>query len=777
VGITARSADYYDRDADTIQLLADTSRAILAFECPEIKKVVFEGFVDRVRVFGGTAEEAEEWAIQTDPGPLEALALFYTAQEPSFFHLGNMNAQMKPFLGVEGIFKTEQFKDYNAQAVRMMRIVDGDVAAFTDYLRNPGRSLGSFNNAQAHYKNVLEMIRIFSPQLAPAYAQAYETVIATLRDDYWSSRVAILEESDFVVPSAVISDARGLLAADEPDFNSYVDSRLADIIRIEIEGLKNDLPDATLYELELAADFLADLPASENMTRLPKARHLIATESETLVELTTARLAQLYEIALLAIEDSGTSHEDVDAILDTTFALAEEFEETGFVNEGTTLIAAGTRYVETVLDSGLADFKAEIGALDYTPETAASLQQQAALYSDLAESFPGFSAYSEAIENALAFNRSRICEAILREAGASEELTASLLVVSDEPIRMTEFACDLYQNQNMITELSALDTGLFTDTAYALAIDEADGARKRVRLEEDQDGLLVAVADITGETPTDLLAGEWDEYVARLIIPPPTGKPDRNGIRECDTLAADPADPHKRAEGVDFISEDVDPDSLDRALDACIAAVENDPTDTVQTFQLGRLLWITGDPETAAVYIEQAAEAGYPAAQYHRAEILLAQSTDQNSFVDALDLFEAAGNGGYEPGRQMVAELNPSGMEFFKEIPAPTPSEIVAALSEGAVKYSALGVSASQRVVGVTVKDCFQTNATDFACEYKPKLKCSMGTSLYGNSDAAQLINKWISNMAQAECNQAMDAFDTFRKISEDQWKKMPSQF
>lgn len=134
-------------------------------------------------------------------------------------------------------------------------------------------------------------------------------------------------------------------------------------------------------------------------------------------------------------------------------------------------------------------------------------------------------------------------------------------------------------------------------------------------------------------------------------------------------MAADPHDANKLASGVDFESEDIDPDKFERALDACIAAVENASDDTRQQYQLGRLLWYAGDQESAEEFLNTAADSGYAPALYYKAEILLGTSDDPDAFIDALDLYEKASNAGYERGNAMVKELNPEGLDFFKEIP------------------------------------------------------------------------------------------------------------
>ena len=139
----------------------------------------------------------------------------------------------------------------------------------------------------------------------------------------------------------------------------------------------------------------------------------------------------------------------------------------------------------------------------------------------------------------------------------------------------------------------------------------------------------------------------------------------------------------KLTEGVDFNSKDFNPDNFNRAIDACVAAVENAPDDPRQQFQLGRVLWYAGEEDLANEYLGLAAKDNYAAALYYMAESLLASSEDDNNaFVDALTMYEKAGKLGYKPAIAMVKELNPEGIQFYKEIPSPTRQELTKILDK-----------------------------------------------------------------------------------------------
>lgn len=105
----------------------------------------------------------------------------------------------------------------------------------------------------------------------------------------------------------------------------------------------------------------------------------------------------------------------------------------------------------------------------------------------------------------------------------------------------------------------------------------------------------------------------------------------------CDTLAASPHD-LTRAAGVPGVTFD----AIDviAALPACEAAFAADPTPR-NAFQLGRVIYASGDYASAKTMLQQAADAGHDAAR-----ISLAQLHVDLASAEALALTEAAAAGG-----------------------------------------------------------------------------------------------------------------------------------
>ncbi|MFD2644454.1 hypothetical protein [Pseudomonas japonica] len=664
IKIITASAAYFDQGAQTVQQLVNTASAMLGFECPQMSHLAFTGLTDSVVVFEAEAKKQQKWALQTGPAPLEALALFFSLYQPDFFHLGSAQQKLQSYRKVTGIETSYQYEALDEQIKRLSSIIDGDTEKLRAYLQGQGGKFQNFESALSHYQDVLTTIKRYVPAQYEAYNAVFTEEASRLKDHYWSSRVAVLFDSEKPLKDIIANAVAMANAAPSGEFKQYMDSQLAAWIGEETTLIQEDINDAPLDEAAWAAGYLAELPSSQDVQALPQTAALIASSKAALPARVAQRIETLQALAVEVIKESGASYADVDTILETGFSLAGEFEESGFADAGHSLLAAMVSHIEQVLSAGLEQYKQDLTALELTDENASALQEQAVSFQELSTQFAGFAAYQKAAEDRL----------------------------------------------------------------------RADGSD-----------------------------------VAERAAPAHSGEPDGQGIRACDRVAADSHDPQKLAAGIDFETADIAGFDVDEALDACIAAVENDPSDTRQQFQLGRLLWFTGDQESARDYIELAASKGYAAAVYLRAEMLLATSDDPDAFVDALNLYKASGEAGYAKGLVMVKELNPNGIDFYKDIPPPTPQEIVQALPVRDASYGILGVTTSIRVVDAKVKECFQTSATEFFCEYMVVAEC--GTS--GSMGEDQMI-QFMNQMMKFACDNSMEyTFSKFRKVGSKKWQQI----
>lgn len=82
-------------------------------------------------------------------------------------------------------------------------------------------------------------------------------------------------------------------------------------------------------------------------------------------------------------------------------------------------------------------------------------------------------------------------------------------------------------------------------------------------------------------------------------------------VTDCDRLAAHPSDPDKLTEGVE--SEKV---RIDQAIRACRESVKAGPDDARQHYQLGRVLFYSGQRAEGFSHIEKAAGLRYRQAQF-----------------------------------------------------------------------------------------------------------------------------------------------------------------
>lgn len=115
----------------------------------------------------------------------------------------------------------------------------------------------------------------------------------------------------------------------------------------------------------------------------------------------------------------------------------------------------------------------------------------------------------------------------------------------------------------------------------------------------------------------------------------------------CDRLAAHPADANRRygLEGVEFML----PDTLEEAINACIAEVEQNPDDPVTNFQLGRALFEAGLAEDAAGFFEIAAAAGHGGAFDYLGQMHYDGNGVEQDFELGDSYFDQALQAGFDP--------------------------------------------------------------------------------------------------------------------------------
>lgn len=772
IKIITLSADYFDQDAQIIQkLVINTAGTISAWECPKMAKIEFTGITDGVIVFRADANKSDKWKMQSYPPPLEGLALIYSNLDPNFHYLSTFDNSLEKYIKVNGMEKTYQFKAYMKQIKRLLSIIDGNVEAFKSFINQSWKNYDNIESAVAYYNSIMQAIKEHVPEQFPLYNTAYIGTFSSLAVQ------SIIENNQFDVEKTINSTAQLIKKFSSQEFQSSSDQYLASWIEEEVAYYRDTLSEAPLYEVADASNFIASFPDNPtNLTFLEKANPQISTAPNKIMPLIEQRLRELESLAKDVVKESGQKYTEVETVLETGFSLAEEFEDAGFNDQSQRIVIETFEYIDNLLASDLASYKKELESLEFKDELVGSLEEQARTFKELSNSFKGFEEYQKATEETLK-NVERVnCEKLLKEVNIHPENFGTLISVGKKQLKLVDLASRLNEENHRITEFYKSDGSKY----FVLGIREENGDINQFYLEPDttsSNNALKVIERLNSEAKAIAIKdSEWREYIEPLIQLPPTGIPNNEGIRESDKLAADPNDPKKLAAGVDFNSEDYNPDNFDRAVEACIAAVENAPNDSRQQFQLGRVLWHIGEEDLANKYIELAAKANYAAALYYKAQALLISSEDDDrAFVDALDLYERAGKMGYKPGSAMAKELTPEGGAFFKEMSPPTGRDLIPILKKrrnykkAGASLSLLGAQVDMSIKNVRIIEAFQIAERTFSCEYKEILDCgvkSTGLFVKENDPFLGLMSKAF----QYDCNNVGTGFGTFRKQKDGSW-------
>lgn len=730
INISTARADNFDQDDEAIQNWSDAIKDILGFECEgKIKKFKYKGFTDGVEIFSADTNADVNWQIQSEPAPLERFSLFFNLREPDLFNFGALYSLYRPFKDIPRIKQTIQYEILEQQLNRLSSAVNGDMDEFQAYLESAGPGIPKFEIIKRHHDELMEAIQEFQPSHYDSYLLTYLTNLQSLKETFWAAQASEITDDYSLTLAQLFEQAtEKVMLAESEEFTQYMDKQLADIVNDEFTVLRDEIADATLLEANYTADFLADSPSVEATASFPASSALLGLYPDDLLALLNDRVEGLKILAVETINESGESYLDTDQIMETGFSLAGEFGDSGFVDESERLILHTVEKVNSVLRADLPKFTQEIAELQLDDQNASELQSQSNLYQELSTQFDGFLAYQSVVDQKLVDDRYQICESLLSNASIGTELYEQAIRLFDEDRTMLDIACELYDNGNT---LLSFDVNSRKNTAQlAISQDNGEEAIFALSSEKSEGAYLIPNSAMIEEAEIKDSTRAQEELL-RLVEASPDGTPDAQGIRQCDRLAGDPSDPSKLVIGLNFDDANLDPRDFDRAIDACIAAVEDDPNDARSQYQLGRVLTFAGDEETANEYIQLSADQDYAPALHYKAEYLLSSSDSQNDFVDALYWFEVAGKAGYQPSIAMINELNPDGIDFYKEIPAPTEKEMGALFTRrncvnGGMLFT---VCAKQR--GARLRNCMQTSARDFECEYRVNIQCERGNNFF----------------------------------------------
>ncbi|MFK7733708.1 MAG: hypothetical protein AB8B48_18960 [Pseudomonadales bacterium] len=708
ISITAETADasFFEVRLNDLGMMYGAALSQLSSRCPSLSQVTVYGKTASVEVIKGHSKKSDGWVLRLEQSSLTKEALRISDRIKTFDDLEKMLSIFAPFRSVPGIAKTSGYTLFAQASQNAVQSLLNNPTHFDTFIQDATLGLEQ-EEQKKKIEAALGIIQLYAPQAAQNLrARAPQIQNAVLK----SAALRVLEQATNrnTAISAVVSDMHNHLSSKTPDTTTLaeIDAKLAEWVeeRIAQHEAKND--GYYLDSAQAHIEFVKSVGTSQIQVLLPETNTAMDTASFWFEALSEETLAENLAEAQSLIETSGNTYQEIDLILETGLALHDEFLKYGFKTEADDLLELARARIEGAISDGLDTYRRQMLAENMTLERVAYYKQDADLFFDLSQDYPGFSDYVEAIEEGVKLGQLQACAVVASNIENPENQSISVLV-GEQSLSLKPLACSLYVNGHLLTDVS-----------FA-----RDGASGSISLLENNENELVFEIAASGEGRTFWGSSEtWDDEMSSLITPPPNGKPDRNGVTECDLLAGDPNDQALRTDGI--VLEDVSLDyDFDRAVEACIAAVEYDPSETRQVYQLARILEFLGDTKAAAHYAEVAAARKYAPAIHLQAFSILTYREDDNAYFDAIDLLKVSAKLGYGPSKTELKELLPEGQELYRPLPPPTDREMInTAFKPKTHNFVGAKVHVSAR--SIKRKSCFQTSEKEFSCELIVAYRC-----------------------------------------------------
>lgn len=759
--IQATMASSFSPDKASVQKALDRARPMLSKSCGQFNAMAISGEIAGVEFYKWSIAADSNWQLKTDGGALPNLASSIESLPTDYSSFPRILDASRRFLSMPEFEKTGEHALISKKITETLARPDGDEPAkFREFLKKGFVPTVAFSDTKAEIGHILRTIELFASHDLEPHKRIYEKELSNIQIAAWTEFLEAELDAD-KPPEEIFASLRSHLGRNDTDagFIAFSDNYVATWLKDYLNDAAADWSEAFVADLGDMELFLYEMRAARISQSFQKTNEALNQGTKELSQAIEKRLSELQQSAIDVIGTIGASYEDTDKILEAGFALAEEFEDAGFPDSATIILQATTSRIEAVVAKGLPAYTTELKGIKPSLASIAAIEEQIGLFEEMAGEFEGYAAYQQAALAARDNLRNGLCARILDEiADESAPLSASI-AVGDMRIPMRDFACSLYKNGHMVTAFTK-DEKI---DGYRIDIQDRRGEGKSFKATRSWNifiGRPLKVEAAIDEKVIPLEEAAWNATAQDLLRPPPHGKPDAKGVTECDQLAADPHDPKKLATGVDFESPDLDINKIERGIEACIASVEHANNDARQQFQLGRILWFTGEADQAKGFIASSSTSAYPAGQYLQAMVQLTASTDHNSFVDAYELLQNAANGGYPKAAEMIKQLNPNGLDIYREIPPPREDDVIPPLSDSKC-VNAMGVQICVKIVGVNLRQCFQTGAQEFACEWSARVACDTN------------LPPIYQQFAQSMCSVGGDSqFNTFRKQSDGRWQK-----
>ncbi len=681
-------------------------------QCPGLRDVRMDGYVGSVKIISGTARSQDGWRLVLGTPALNKVAADIPKTVNRLDKLPRLLELFKPFQKVPGIVETSGYRQF-AQTSRAVvtELAFGRGNEFDAYVQQKLET-GSRKSAEAQIDKILGVVAAYNQRGADGLKQRFGQIADRLATAELAQMLEAVLVSEVAIDQAV-NDVSSQIKRQQPAatlvqdtdrlVSEWVDARLADH--------QSRHPDDYLDDLQAHVALKQSLAGIKPDQVLPQTNAVLDAARSNLSDFMTIALQQRVAEAKELISASGSSYLDVDVVIETGLSLHREFADFGFAKEGQALAEFAALHAEALVANGLAGYRASLVVLEMDRSTVSTLRADAEIFDDLAADFEQFQSYADVTRGAIDVGKQRHCQSVAQGLRTTRN-AAKRISIGKTHLSLAQISCALYRNDHILT---------------AFAVDR-DGASGSIEIDVIDEG--VVQFELAATSSHDVLAGtepDWFPTIKNLVIPPPSGKPDAKGVTECDVLAGDPSDRNLTTRGVDFERVPADYD-FDRALEACIAAVDHAPGETRQVYQLARTLDYLGDSETALHYIDVASAAQYGPALHLKAMNILTVRQDDDAFFDAIDLFKLAAARGYAPAKKELNQLIPPGTDIFRESPPPTDTQMIEAFGrkqcEG-IRGFAQGCVYRK---GVRSKSCFQTSETEFSCEVVFSQRCEFNT-------------------------------------------------
>ncbi len=715
VTVEAADASFFEARLNDLGMLYGAALSQLSSGCPSLSQISISGKTASFEVIKGRSKKSDGWTLRLDQPNLTKEALRISERVKTFDDLEKLLSTFAPFRTVPGIANTSGYTLFAQSSQNAVQSLLNDPAHFDKFVQTSALELGQ-EEQQKKIEAALGIIQLYAPHAAQDLRLRAPKIQRAVLN---SAALRVLEQTTNrnTTISAVVSNTHTHLSAKTPDTTTLaeVDTKLAEWIEERV--LQHEAKTTTRYldSARAHSDFAQSVGASDLEALLPETDAAIDTASFWFEALSEEILAENVAQAQSLIETSGSTYQEIDLILETGLTLHNEFLKFGFETEADDLLKLAKTHIEGAITNGLDAYKSQMQAESMTLERVTFYQEEADLFFELSQDYPGFSSYVEANEEGIKLGQLQACAVVAGDI-ENHQNQGLVTIVDGQSLSLKSLACALYANGHLLTDVSVAKNRASGSVSL---LENNENERVFEIVASDEDNIFLGVSDA------------WDGEMGTLILPPPTGKPNRNGVTECDQLAGDPNDPTLKSKGV--ILEDVSIDyDFDRAVEACIAAVEHDPSNTRQVYQLARILEFLGDAETAAHYAEVAATRKYAPAIHLQAFTVLTYREDDDAFFDAIDLLKVSSGLGYGPSKTELSELMPPGVELFRERPPPSDEQILDAVGRKRCESNIFAKACSIRT-GVAKKSCFQTAEHVFSCELVLRHRCTMNTGMDGD--------------------------------------------